>query len=138
MNNLLPFTYTIRTCLKRIDGIQYFGQKDLSSCSDHENGLLEKLVSGKVGQNGDVNTFVDQVILAVSQLLEAEKIPEQIEETTIKKSEVEHKMSIYAEKGVAAKLRKQTGYTTDNTKLEAIRNRVDGVLQSYQQVYDSP
>lgn len=118
-----------------LDGIQYFGQKDLSSCSDHENGLLEKLVSGKVGQNGDVNTFVDQVILAVSQLLEAEKIPEQIEETTIKKSEVEHKMSIYAEKGVAEKLRKQTGYTTDNTKLEAIRNRVDGVLQSYQQVY---
>lgn len=118
-----------------LDGVQYFGQKDLSSCSDHENGLLEKLVSGKVGQAGDVNTFVEQIIAAVSQLLEAGRIPEQVEETTTKKSEVEHKMSIYSEKGVAAKLKKQTGYTADNTKLETIRNRVDGVLQSYQRVF---
>lgn len=118
-----------------LDGIQYFGQKDLSSCSDHESGLLEKLVSGKVDQAVDVNIFVDQIVTAVSQLLEAGKIPEQIEDVTTKKSEVEHKMSIYSEKGVAAKLRKQAGYTADNTKLEAIKNKINSVLHSYQRIH---
>ena len=32
------------------DGVQYFGQKDLSSSADHENGLLEKLISSRIGK----------------------------------------------------------------------------------------
>ena len=50
-----------------------------------------------------------ELTTSVSQLLDANKIPEQIEECKIKESEVEHKMSIYKEKGVAEKLKKQTG-----------------------------
>lgn len=85
------------------DGIQYFGQKDLSNSADHENGLLEKLVGGKIGKSAEITSCVKELTTSVSQLLDANKIPEQIEECKIKKSEVEHKMSIYKEKGVAEK-----------------------------------
>ena len=57
------------TALSLFDGVQYFGQKDLSSSSDHENCLLEKLVSGKVGQKADVDSCVAELITAVTQLL---------------------------------------------------------------------
>lgn len=95
------------TALSLFDGVQYFGQKDLSSSSDHENCLLEKFVSGKVGQKADVDSCVAELITAVTQLLDVGKIPAQIEETTTKKAEVEHRMSIFKEKGVDAKLKKQ-------------------------------
>ena len=38
------------------DGIQYFGQKDLSNSADHENGLLEKLVGGKIGKSAEITS----------------------------------------------------------------------------------
>lgn len=99
------------------DGVQYFGQKDLSSSADHENGLLEKIVGGKIGQISEVTSSVEELTTAVSQLLNARKIPDQIEEYRTKQSEIVHKMSIYQEKGVTEKLKKQTGYTTDKTKI---------------------
>lgn len=63
------------TALSLFDGVQYFGQKDLSSSSDHENCLLEKFVSGKVGQKADVDSCVAELITAVTQLLDVGKIP---------------------------------------------------------------
>ena len=125
------------TALSLFDGVQYFGQKDLSSSSDHENCLLEKLVSGKVGQKADVDSCVAELITAVTQLLDVGKIPAQIEETTTKKAEVEHKMSIFKEKGVDAKLKKQTGYTKDREKLIAIQDKISSVLRSLHNAYKS-
>lgn len=125
------------TALSLFDGVQYFGQKDLSSSSDHENCLLEKFVSGKVGQKADVDSCVAELITAVTQLLDVGKIPAQIEETTTKKAEVEHRMSIFKEKGVDAKLKKQTGYTKDREKLIAIQAKISSVLRSLHNSYKS-
>lgn len=125
------------TALSLFDGFQYFGQKDLSNSSDHENGLLEKLVGGKIGQTAEVDSSVSELIEAVSQLLDVSKIPELIEENKTKKSEIEHKMKIYAEKGVAAKLQKQTGYTADKTKLNFVKEKIDSVIQSMKHTYDA-
>lgn len=116
------------------DGIQYFGQKDLSNSADHENGLLEKLVGGKIGKSAEITSCVKELTTSVSQLLDANKIPEQIEECKIKKSEVEHKMSIYKEKGVAEKLKKQTGYTTDKAKLDSVKGRIDSAVRELKSV----
>lgn len=118
------------------DGIQYFGQKDLSSAADHENGLLEKLVGGKIGQVPEVTASVSELTTAVSQLLDVSKIPEQIEECKTKKSEVEHKMSIYKEKGVAEKLKKQTGYTTDKTRLDVVQGKITATIEELKIVYE--
>lgn len=125
------------TALSLFDGVQYFGQKDLSNSSDHENGLLEKLVGGKIGQTADVDSSVSELVEAVSQLLDVSKIPEQIEENKTKKSEIEHKMKIYAEKGVAAKLQKQTGYTADRTKLNFVKGKINSAVQAIKHAYDA-
>ena len=102
-----------------------------------ENGLLEKLVGGKIGKSAEITSCVKELTTAVSQLLDANKIPEQIEECKIKKSEVEHKMSIYKEKGVAEKLKKQTGYTTDKAKLDSVKGRIDSAVRELKKCYDN-
>lgn len=118
------------------DGVQYFGQKDLSNSADHENGLLEKLVSGKIGQRASVENSVVELCEAVSQLLDVNKVPGQIEEAITAQSEIEHKISIFVEKGVADKLKKQAVYTTDQTKLNSAKKRIETVLRAIKKAYE--
>lgn len=110
-------------------GVQYFGQKDLSSSADHENGLLEKLISGRIGQPSNLDNCVNELIKTVERLLDVSKIPQQMTEVTTQQTELEHKLSIFEEKGVADKLKKQSGYATDTAKLDAVKNRIDTVLR---------
>lgn len=60
------------------DGVQYFGQKDLSGSTDHENSLLEKLISGKIGQPSNLDSFVSELVGNVERLLDVSKIPQQM------------------------------------------------------------
>lgn len=110
------------------DGVQYFGQKDLSSSADHENGLLEKLISGRIGQPSNLDSCVNALVKTIKCLLDVNKIPQQMDEVTIQKTELEHKLLIFKEKGVADKLEKQSGYAIDTTKLEAIKKKIDDIL----------
>ena len=125
------------TPLSILDGVQYFGQKDLSNSADHENGLLEKLVSGKIGQQATVDNCVVELCDAVSQLLDVNKIPRQIEEANTQKSEIEHKISIFEEKGVAEKLKKQAVYTTDQTKLDSAKTKVTSIIKVIKRTYET-
>lgn len=111
------------------DGVQYFGQKDLSSSADHENGLLEKLISGRIGQPSNLDNCVNELIKTVECLLDVSKISQQMTEVTTQQTELEHKLSIFEEKGVADKLKKQSGYATDTAKLDAVKNRIDTILR---------
>ena len=111
-----------------LDGIQYFGQKDLASSADNQNGLIEKIVSCKITKSEKLDRCVDSLIDVAKHLLEVRKIPSQIQETTIKHAELKHKLSIFREKGIADKLKKQGGYTTDATKVEAVIHRVNQIL----------
>lgn len=111
------------------DGVQYFGQKDLSSSADHENGLLEKLISGRIGQPSNLDNCVNELIKTVERLLDVSKIPQQMTEVTTQQTELEHKLSIFEEKGVADKLKKQSGYATDTAKLDAVKNRIATILR---------
>ena len=119
------------------DGVQYFGQKDLSNSADHENGLLEKLVSGRIGRQASVDENVNELCEAVSQLLYVNKIPEQIDEAKTTQSEISHKISIFEEKGVAEKLKKQAVYTTDRAKLDSANEKVENVIKALKKVYDT-
>ena len=125
------------TPLSIFDGIQYFGQKDLSNSADHESGLLEKLVSGRIGQQASVDNYVEELVTAVSQLLDVSRIPSQIEETKIQQAENEHKIAIYQEKGVAEKLQKQAAYTADRTKLESAKSKLSSVIKAIRKAYDN-
>ena len=117
------------------DGVQYFGQKDLSSSADHENGLLEKLISGRIGQPSTLDSCVNELTRTVDRLLDVSKIPQQMTEFTTQQTELEHKLSIFEEKGVADKLKKQSGYATDTTKLDAVKNRIDVILRDIRNAF---
>ena len=66
---------------------------------------------------------------AVSQLLDVSKIPGQIEEAKTAQSEISHKISIFEEKGVAEKLKKQAVYTTDKTKLDSAKKKIEALVK---------
>lgn len=117
------------------DGVQYFGQKDLSGSADHENGLLEKLISGRIGKPSNLDSCVNELVRTVEQLLDVSKIPQQMTEVTKLQTELEHKLSIFEEKGVAEKLKKQSGYATDTTKLDAVKNRIDAILRDIRNAF---
>lgn len=117
------------------DGVQYFGQKDLSGSADHENGLLEKLISGRIGTPSNLDSCVNELVRTVEQLLDVSKIPQQMTEVTTLQTELEHKLSIFEEKGVAEKLKKQSGYATDTTKLDAVKNRIDAILRDIRNAF---
>lgn len=117
------------------DGVQYFGQKDLSSSADHENSLLEKLISGRIGQPSNLDSCVNELVRTVERLLDVSKIPQQMTEVTTQQTELEHKLSIFEEKGVADKLKKQRVYATDTTKLDAVKNRIDAILRDIRNAF---
>lgn len=123
--------------VKLFDGVQYFGQKDLSNSADHENGLLETLINGKIGGQESIDHDVSELCESVGQLLDVSKIPGQIAEAEITRSEISHKISIYKEKGVAEKLKKQAVYTTDKTKLNSAINKINTVIQTLKRTFDS-
>ena len=77
-----------------------------------------------IGKNAVVDDLVTELTTSVEQLLNADKIPGQIADITVQKAEIEHKMSIYKEKGVAEKLKKQSGYALDNTKMDSVKNKI--------------
>ena len=119
------------------DGVQYFGQKDLSSSADHENGLLEKLISGRIDHPSNLDSCVNKLVKTVEHLLDVSKIPQQMTELTTLQTELEHKLLIFEEKGVADKLKKQRGYATDTTKLDAVKNRIDGILRDIRNAFSN-
>lgn len=119
------------------DGVQYFGQKDLSSSADHENGLLEKLISGRINQPSNLDNCVNELVRTVERLLDMSKIPQQIIEVTTQQTELEHKLSIFKERGVADKFKKQSEYATDTTKLEAVKNRIDVILRDIRSAFSN-
>ena len=110
------------------DGVQYFGQKDLSGSANHENGLLEKLISGRIGKSSDLENTVNELTKTVECLLDVSRIPQQMTEVSTQQTELEHKLSIFQEKGVADKLKKQSGYATDSTKLQTVKAKIDVIL----------
>lgn len=124
------------TPLSLFDGVQYFGQKDLSSSTDHENRLLENIISGRVKTETAIESTIDTLITTIGKLLDVGKIPGLISEIATQRTEIEHKMSIYQEKGVAEKLKKQSGYTTDKTKLDFVKSSMNSTLQTICTAYE--
>lgn len=105
----------------------YFGQKDLSfTQSGYELDLLQKLVGNKIkDQLGSVDKHVLKLDDSIRNLLQLSLIPEKIEELNIKKQDLEHKLKIFQEKGIAEKLKKQTSYNKDYNKIDYLVKQVN-------------
>ncbi|MEE1597278.1 hypothetical protein VOI45_00500 [Acidaminococcus fermentans] len=120
-----------------LDGIQYFGQKDLANSADNEKQLIEQLISSRIIQQPSVVHYEDQLKEAVDQLLNNSKIPSQIDEAKIRLAEIEHKISFFEEKGIADKLKKQIEYTKDETKLKITLNNISNLIESLMKGYST-
>lgn len=119
------------------EGIQYFGQKDLSNSANHENQLLEQLLSRRINDQLSSNSkfYEDELSEAVGQLSDFNRIPSQIEEAKIQLSELDHKIAIFKEKGVAEKLDKQLVYTQDQSKLDFVLKRIFSLIDVLNKSY---
>lgn len=105
----------------------YFGQKDLSfTQSGYAFDLLQKLVGNKIkDQLGSVDKHVFKLDDSIRNLLQLSLIPEKIEELNITKQDLEHKLKIFQEKGIAEKLEKQTSYNKDYNKIVYLVKQVN-------------
>lgn len=107
----------------------YFGQKDLSNKNaDFENDLIKKLVGAQL-TNIDKRIDAQKIEIQriVNGLKEFQNLSTLRKETEIQRSNAEHKLKLFAEKGVSEKLQKQTNFESD---ISRISNYISG-LNSY-------
>lgn len=121
--------------LSLLDGVQYFGQKDLSTSADQENELLSKLVGTSIN-NEDVTKHINELITMYEQMQQFSQIPSQLSELSTKIAETKHKLSIYKEKGIESKLKKQSAYVSDKAKMTSVKSEIENALSSIKKVVD--
>ena len=120
-----------------LGGVSYFGQKDLSNSAEHENNLIEKLLGKKVVGDTSITRCVEKLSVAVGSLLNAGGIPSKIEEIKMNLAEIEYKMSIYIERGIAEKVKKQVAYNKDQATLISVKDKINRIGQSFKEVIES-
>jgi len=100
----------------------YFGQKDLAFSKDgYEFELLNKLVGGRIATNEtELDNHITTLCVLIGELLSLSKLPDLISELENKNRDLKHRMKIFEEKGIAAKLEKQTSYNSDLEKFAAV------------------
>ena len=98
----------------------YFGQKDLSNKdSDFESDLVNKLIGGKLNDiKSKIELQKQEVLRIVNDIKSLDNISDLKKETETAKSNAEHKLQLFKEKGVAEKLQIQTSFDADISKLE--------------------
>lgn len=100
----------------------YFGQKDLSASKiGYEVKLLDKFVAGKIPDRKSALTEkIQKIAENIKLLLNLEGIPDKINRLEEENRELEYKLKIFEEKGLAEKLTKQTEFGKDSVKLDSI------------------
>jgi hypothetical protein len=122
-NNLVPDISTEAIINKPI----YFGQKDLSNTGEgFEQDLINKLIGNKLK---DIQEKIEKkqldVINYIHELKKLKDIENKKEEILAQKAGVQYKLTIYKEKGVEEKLKKQVNFNKDDVKFKEI---VDYIL----------
>lgn len=121
--------------LSLLDGVQYFGQKDLSTSADQENTLLSKLVGASI-DNEAVTEHINELITMYEHMQKLSQIPSQLLELSTKIAETEHRLSIYKEKGIESKLKKQSAFVLDKAKMTSVKSEMENALSSIIKVVD--
>ncbi|MDR0414791.1 MAG: hypothetical protein LBH84_05175 [Prevotellaceae bacterium] len=98
----------------------YFGQKDLSSKNDDfENDLVNKLIGRKLN---DIQTEIGQKKRDVQRIVQEwsslDNLSQLKKEAEAVKANSEHKLQIFKEKGIAEKLKLQTSFELDISRLK--------------------
>lgn len=114
----------------------YFGQKDLSQSSSLKLQLLDKLVGNKIGDySGELEKYCEELENCVNQLIKFNGIPAKIDELDTQRSNYEHGLKIFEERGIDEKLKKQTAFNLDRQKLSEIENNIALDIKSLEEVF---
>ena len=82
-------------------------------------------MGNKIGNfSQELEGFHAEIEDAIKQLLDVEAIPTEIEDLNTQKSNYEHNLQIFEERGVADKLKKQTGYGLDRQKINDVKKDI--------------
>ena len=115
----------------------YFGQKDLSfTKSGYAFELLQKLVGSKIKGNLDLKEEnLNSLENSIKDFLQLETIPEKVQELKTDQQNLEHKLKVFEEKGISEKLKKQTSYNKDDSKIKALVSSVNAAYDKLTSAY---
>ena len=118
----------------------YFGQKDLSfTKSGYAFELLQKLVGGKIKDDLELKEEnLNSLENSIKEFLQLETIPEKVKELKTTQQDLEHRLKVFEEKGIAEKLKKQTSYSKDastiNTLLDNVKATYEKLSATYKEI----
>lgn len=115
----------------------YFGQKDLALTSNgYEYELFNKIIGDTV-HSIDEEKDIIQIKLSndIEKLKALADIPEQIANINSENSILRHQLTIYKEKGLDEKLKKQTSCNSDLARIDSISEWVQELIQSLEDAY---
>ena len=118
-----------------LDGVQYFGQKDLSSSADQENKLLSKFVVAS-RDHDSFDKHIDELITMYEHMTKLKQVPIKISDLEEEISELNHKLSIYKDKGVENKLKKQNEFITDKAKISSVKSEIEKAFSNIKKGFE--
>lgn len=115
----------------------YFGQKDLSfTKSGYAFELLQKLVGGKIKDDLELKEEnLNSLENSIKEFLQLETIPEKVKELKTTQQDLEHRLKVFEEKGIAEKLKKQTSYSKDASTIKTLLDNVKATYEKLSATY---
>jgi len=109
----------------------YFGQKDLSNKdADFEADLIQRLIGTRLKPvQTKIDTKKREIENAISEIKKLRNLNEMKKETETLIQNSKHKLELYKEKGVEKKLKQQTLFDADVSKLSQIESGVSAFLE---------
>lgn len=108
----------------------YFGQKDLSQGASFEAELLDKLLGKKIKSSvEDASKLYEEMSESLKSLLSIKNIPDELSDLETTKSNLNHEISIFEERGIAEKLSKQTAFNLDKQKVNEIGIEIEKTIR---------
>ena len=109
----------------------YFGQKDLSNKDiNFEADLINKLIGSKlVSIKARITSKKSEIINIIVEIKKLQNLKELKSETEIIIKNAEHQLQLYKEKGVEEKLKQQSLFDSDITKITETTRTIGDFLQ---------
>lgn len=111
----------------------YFGQKDLSNKNiDFEADLVKKLIGNKLEDiHSRINRKIDEIESVISAYKKLDNLDELKKEIKDSKDKAEFQLKTYKEKGVEDKLKKQSLFDSDESKIKGISDNISTFMEEF-------
>ena len=108
----------------------YFGQKDLSSSGlDFEADLVQRLTGSRLEPvRSSIQQKKNEIHTLITEIRKIKNIEQQKEQIESRKTDIEHKLKIFKEKGVEEKLKREARFGEDVVKFNNTQERLTSFL----------